>query len=441
MTILSLIFMIIVHAIPWIFPIEKKLALDPTKLIAVISFIMTVPYFSIISTYPEIVGGGLTIREDPRVLVYTFGMYYSLGMLSTYIVVWVFPRPRKIDPLGIGFIGNNLHYNLRLTYITYSLCVIFILMKLYSVGGIFYIINNIGLRSQIQSGTFIYDLIITPSSYLFVFFAFHSIKMSNQLSIDQMPSRISLSFMIVSVFMLLILFGGRKAPMMFAIFSLLSASVYLPKFSLASPKAIFTYSATAILFVLMLEYRISSQSHQSNSIELIDFIRNIGYVDTYIFILDHFNYDRLWYGQLFLDLVQRIIPIYGSNISPPVDDGVYIRTLAEGIYVRPPVSYEFLYKSSWPLETFGSGYANFGFFGIVLFSLLKGLASAIAFFYARKNNFRPIPLFIMIYISVTFHLSNLRIVQTIILGLGIIILALIGYFYAASKQKSKVHFT
>src|SRR5262249_10187458 len=64
-------------------------------------------------------------------------------------------------------------------------------------------------------------------------------------------------------------------------------------------------------------------------------VTQLSYVDTYVFIVNHFDTTNLWLGRPYLDLIVAPIPSTIYPEKPPVDDGVYIRSLEAGMTVAP----------------------------------------------------------------------------------------------------------
>src|SRR5690606_26344605 len=87
--------------------------------------------------------------------------------------------------------------------------------------------------------------------------------------------------------------------------------------------------------------------------------RSVSYIDHYLLVMEHFSVDNLWWGKSFIDILYASIPRKIFPDKPPVDDGVYLRSIAEGMDVTPPTPYKDMYQSSWPPETIGTMYMNF----------------------------------------------------------------------------------
>lgn len=70
--------------------------------------------------------------------------------------------------------------------------------------------------------------------------------------------------------------------------------------------------------------------------------------------------------------------------------------------------------TSWPLETFGSMYANFGFIGVVMGMLLLGCVISYTFKKMVYSDYEFKYVIFYIMILFTFEISTLRIVQALI---------------------------
>jgi hypothetical protein len=64
--------------------------------------------------------------------------------------------------------------------------------------------------------------------------------------------------------------------------------------------------------------------------------------------------------------------------KPPLDTGVYLKSIADGDFVNPPMSRNVVSNTSWP-EGHLSGFMNFHIPGLIFFSFLSGLLLGIFF--------------------------------------------------------------
>lgn len=416
----KLIFIIVtfIHLLPWIVSKNTRIGNNPAKLIALISVITILPYYAILLFNQEtsILNNYIGSSRKFENLLNIFGIFYTLSMSFIYIGIVL---GYKISLFKIR--NNSQNYdNHHIIQIFSNICIVIgisaILLKIQQSGGFYYVVSNIANRTEVFAGTGILDAIIMPATNLSVFFLIYSKSVNPRESLAKIILTVLLFVILIS------LFGGRKAPIQLIITAIIASTIYIKRINLYSPIFIGVYLLIFIFFSAMLELRLSLQpGDNTTDMDLSRLLSNLSYIDTYIFIIHYFQNNDFWYGVGYLDLVQRIFPIYNLTTPPPIDDGMYIRTLFEGWQAKPSMSAENLYKSSWPPETFGAGYLNFGILGVIFFSLIKGLVTGVFYRIAKINKFEPISLFAMIMVSINFHLTNLRIVQFFVLIIGLLL--------------------
>lgn len=162
----------------------------------------------------------------------------------------------------------------------------------------------------------------------------------------------------------------------------------------------------------------------------------LSYIDHYLLVLDHFSVDNIWLGKSFIDLFYAPIPSSLFPNKPPVDEGVYLRTIAAGQDVTPPTPFYLMYPSSLPPETFGTMYMNFWIPGVFVGMYLLGMIYNAAYLYMIKSKYNLYSILIYGNILLNFHISNLRITQTLT---NIIIITLfLGIFFFGYKKKYRL---
>ena len=160
-------------------------------------------------------------------------------------------------------------------------------------------------------------------------------------------------------------------------------------------------------------------------------LTSVSYAYTQIYIIYTFDFDNFWYGEIFATIPLRLLGISGY----PIDDGVYIRSLAEGLQADPLTLFENLFPSSWPPETFGMGYANFGVIGVICFAFSLGIVHG--FIYKSIYYSFGIDVFTSIlyfYTLFNFQFTNLRIVQYISFIIVLIMVYYIWLFIIKAKN-------
>ena len=116
-----------------------------------------------------------------------------------------------------------------------------------------------------------------------------------------------------------------------------------------------------------------------------------------------------------------------QNVVPQtVDDGMYLYSIAHGRpNVKPVMPAKALDGTSWPLETFGSMYANFGVFGVFIGMLLIGMIIGWSYRKMVLEKFSFLWLLMYIHILFSFEISTLRIFQTFIFFISIFVISFI----------------
>ena len=162
------------------------------------------------------------------------------------------------------------------------------------------------------------------------------------------------------------------------------------------------------------------------------------YVPHYTAVIQYFKTHSFWWGASFKGLLTGFIPSSLYPGKPPVDDGMYLYSICLGrgdIFPTMPTSS--LNLSSYPLETFGSMYANFGVVGIVIGFFILGRIIGRSYIHLKSTDDNRL-FNIIIYTTVvtTFQLSTLRIEQFIISYVKwMIIFWIISSFHLRSREE------
>lgn len=145
---------------------------------------------------------------------------------------------------------------------------------------------------------------------------------------------------------------------------------------------------------------------------ILETIKNESYVEFYMVIIKYFRTNEFWRGRTFLGLVTAIIPSSIFPNKPPVDDGTYLYSICNGrTDIVPPMAFNKLDISSFPLETFGSMYSNFGIVGLFLGMIILGMVYKYFYRKMKEKSYNLFNTIIYIQVIFTFQLSTLRIFQ------------------------------
>jgi len=207
------------------------------------------------------------------------------------------------------------------------------------------------------------------------------------------------------------------------------------------PRSLFSLSNVVLgllcvsIFVILLNFRYESKG-MSAPVSIASYIVNFSYNDIYMFIMNHFSYYDYWYGKVFLDFKYRFTGGIQGFGPPPIDEGVYIYNLFLGRPVEPPIPTDMMAANSWPPRTFGNGYMNFGFPGVIAFSFIQGWLTGLAYRWMVKTGRHPIFLFVYLLMVFSFQVSNLKIAElgTVIVGLTLVF----GPLYLIERRSLRV---
>jgi hypothetical protein len=140
-------------------------------------------------------------------------------------------------------------------------------------------------------------------------------------------------------------------------------------------------------------------------------VSQLSYVDTYVYVTNAFTLDNIWLGKSFLDLIKAPIPRGLLPDKPAIDEGRYVRTMAEGMRVYPGMPADEQYVSAWPTETLGTMYFNFHLPGVVAGMFLLGVFFRLCYEYMLLSGKNLYSLIIYQAVMFNFQWSNLRLVQ------------------------------
>ena len=272
---------------------------------------------------------------------------------------------------------------------------------LIKMGGLVQIWEELNMRSKNNSGLGYYQtyytIAINFSSLLLYFY--YKKKGKN-----------FFKFMIVILTIFISGSIGARGPIIIYLFSLfiLNHYVFRRKSSLISIKFILIFPILAFLILALLQLRekplsfflLNKGALVENVFEDIEsgLIARVGRLERDLVILGYFKNNQFWYGKSYLGLIYAPIPRSNFPEKPPVDSGMYLRTLALGKKVNPPISVDKLDGSSWPEHNW-AGYMNFGLLGLFSLNFLSGYFYGVVYSYVKNTNFN---ILVTSYMSLIF---------------------------------------
>lgn len=407
----------VAHVLPWIMKPGGALS-DPSKLTALLSGLVTLPYFGlVVFGYRSSVIRQLE-TTDIEGLVTEFALLYSLAMLFLYMGI---NSGRRLK-LSVPPVSPNFSLREILVVVAVLLAIFFYatVEKLAHVGGVAYLIENLARRAELVAGVGVLGVLIEPSAFLAAFLLIYCRGRFGA------PSTLMVILVVSAIFVGLAVFGGRKLPMFLVLFSAMAFHFYVRPLKILSWQSFCIGLAVAFFFVWMLRLRsgVGSIDPVAGSF-LVEAIENSSYIDTYLFVLDYFNAREFWYGAAFGDLLIRLGISSLSDLRVPIDDGVYLRTLFQGWTVFPPAHFDDMFPSSWPPESFGNGYLNFGVPGVLVFFFIRGLVIGGLFGALKSSEYSPAMFFLYLFVVFNFHFTNLRLVQLFFVAIPVLLVVFV----------------
>ncbi|MGN1401810.1 MAG: O-antigen polymerase [Bacillus sp. (in: firmicutes)] len=428
---------------PMIYSRKKGGGLFTPKMITLFFLIITnVPYLLTIAADYDVISPLVRGRISNIEINYAISYYVFIlivGVAGLLLGLRSNIPPIFVRKLPVIITNDNLFkYNISI------LIALFIGLTSYfyfiqSTGGIGFWLQNLYRRASFTTGnSYILSLLGLLNIGVYIYICTFKYK-------KNIFKFIILLILIIVVSMVQTSLGGRKPTLEFIVFCFLVWHFYVERFK-RLPIKMLLLVPLAVLYILIvpiirspigIEYYINSPERIVSEIseEIGSITKSVSYIDHYLLVLDYFSVDNLWWGRSFVDLLYAPIPSKIYPDKPPIDDGVYLRTIAEGRNVTPSTPYSEMYQSSWPPETIGNMYMNFWIPGVFLGMYILGIIFSAAFLYMQKSNFSLYSILIFGTILLNLQISNLRIVQT--LTDIILITFFLGILFVGFKKKFK----
>jgi len=319
-----------------------------------------------------------------------YGIY--IGVLSKgRITNFVFNRLlvlRGFDTFPNNIVKNN-KFVLRAGIIIYFVGIVSYVIFVNLMGGFYVIWSELYLRSVHNIGL----------GYLQKFYLI-SIPLSSLLilSITLNKSQKLLSTVVILISVIILASTGARGPVIAFLLSVILLYHYRVKRIVKLFRIKYGLVALVLIafIVTMVQFRKESFEYYlsnpdkliSNSIESFQsaFVGRVGRIERDIVILKYFEKHDFWFGKSYLGLFAAPIPRTMIQDKPPVDTGMYLRVMADGIRVDPPMPVYELDTSSWP-EGNWAGYMNWGILGLLLLFGTSGFFLGRLFGYINRNKY------------------------------------------------------
>jgi len=359
-----------------------------------------------------------TILQLSCFFVTLFGINVALNTRKTVRL--------KIFNKGLQFLRNRgqLKNYKYLGILLFVIGVISFASMMRQVGGLTYFLSNLQLRTYIIGNM---DLLYWLVSFLGnapILLAYYCFKRYPNSQIKQI-----IVIIICLISGLMAGLGGRSSLVSLFIQLLIIYNYTVRQINfekMLSPKYILIFVGLVAFIVVMPALRSPGEWASFTSTPavylrdhfngLFRLVARESYVPHYTAIINYFRTHALWLGASFKGLITGFIPSSIFPNKPPVDDGMYLYSICFGRGdIFPTMPARSLNYSSYPLETFGSMYANFGVVGTIIGFYILGRIIGRSYRKLQKTeNNRLFAIIIYTTVVTSFQLSTLRIEQFII---------------------------
>lgn len=395
--------------------------LAPARVAAVFHLVTVVPYLLLIGIDETVVKP--MVRQSPSIpdlerAVVWYGVVQAAGFVALLAGTRYRPAERLAERLPV--IATTFRPGRYRAAIFAALAVAGVGFAIFltQVGGLSYLVLNLERRTALTAGSGYLLALLNLLSFA-IAILIYSMRVRRSL-----PKWLFTGALIVAAAAVFSSLGGRKSTILIFV-SVLFVWHYgvrplrrIGWRQLVLPLGLIPY------FILMPVLRSPGgvayfAQHPSELLDEIDrnltvAITDLSYVDTYLFVTSYFGPDNVWRGATYLDLLKAPVPSSVDAAKPPMDDGVYVRTLAEGLRAEPGMAFSDLFYSSWPPETLGATYMNFWLPGVVVGMFVLGALYRLSYAYMRQSRYTLYSILIYAHFVVSFHLSNLRIMQALV---------------------------
>lgn len=305
-------------------------------------------------------------HEYSYVLVaYIFSLVvYFFVAVGIFFASYVFRLPSVILGAALRLRAIDGRSLLVTGCLFYILGVLFYVVFVSKIGGLANLWENVGMRTTLAAGYSYYQsaytfFIYLGGTFLYVFFV-----------------RKRYYFLLVlALFLGLFVLGslGQRSPVAIFCFILLMAHNYFIKrfSSFFNARILFVGLALVVFMFSIVQFRPGQDKVDNINRFERDVILRLGIIERQVAVVGYFERHDYWSFGAYKSLLYAPIPRLMYPEKPPVDTGVYINAIRQGVTVKPPVPAADLDPTSWP-DYYLSGYMAFGLMGLLVVSLISG---------------------------------------------------------------------
>lgn len=335
----------------------------------------------------------------------------------------------------------------RYGMVSWLLCLAGLALKTYIVmqaGGLQYVLSHLQGRGAMLSN---FGYANTFSTY----FINSAVLCSEYYMCKTGRKSSKLSFLIITALsgLSLVVFGARKPVLMLFVRIFICYHYCKRRFrgkDLFKPKTLVAVVAI-VLFMLMLpmlRYYENATIYLSPSLWVkealgsVDTIfREFSYLTGDMYTFEHFNLSNYWLGKEYLNIFVQWIPRSLYPGKPPMDDGMYLYNMMQGVAVTPNMATADLpLQTSVPFTLESSLFVNFGWMGVFVGCFLVGMLYQHVFRILNETQYNILTIFIYQTVIFEFVPSVLHTVSPLI-GITFTALIIVPLLHIRIRRKRR----
>jgi oligosaccharide repeat unit polymerase len=373
----------------FIFSISYKKSKDifhPLAFFSLLQFIRYVPMmiYGYSDTNVVITEEGVAVLFVMEIIVVISVVigFYSYKKLPLKHPNLLFPKKNPSFKLvGLGYILFFIGFFSRLYFV-------------HQLGGLIFLLENIQMKQSLVSG----QGYLLALGYFMTFGICIIIDYYHQYRLFSIKRKLLVYIMILANFILLGIMSDRAPVLISAMMIVMIYHYKIQRISikmLLRPRYLLLF-VLAVLFVVAMPLLRNSQGYMKygNLLSLLNAAfenletipRWFSFVGRDIFVYENFRFENFWFGKNIINLIYSPLPRSLFPLKPPVDEGIYLANIINGFNVSPP-SNIYTLNNSYPFSNQGIFYANFGFVGLLLGSMLLGYLYAFVYKGLKKSQF------------------------------------------------------
>lgn len=394
-----------------IFLVPEKSIFSPIRFVSAKFAFFNLPFILFTAFYPDsFLKGILSICHTD---VNSAFLKYTLAQTLAYFsliagVLLVRKRRQQGKPICVQYNYKRLAiYGCVIAILAFGAYFCF----LKSIGGVAYLASNLDNRVLLQQGKYYLMLLeLLPLLLLVVLLIF---KRANR-------SVYKWLFFVLTLICVLVLtsFGGRKPSLVLIGVVVVGWYYYVSPFKLSYKTVLVSGVALCAFAVYLLVIpqmrKVDGHARKTDSEGVYKasygLVYQLSYVYIDVLVVNYFDKDKAWCMEGYFAPVKAFGHKGDKGDIPQVDQGVYLKSIfLKQKDFRPPLPRKDVSVTSWPTENFGFAFANFRWWGIVIFFFLQGAVFEVVYSFMMKNLYNPVLLLVYVNVILQFNFSSLRI--------------------------------